>query len=124
MDTSRLQCGQETLLHGADSFLGSQILEPEAEIRLLPLVLGHDLGSPGPSVPILSLSSLLHPGDRSIPALQARPRPLGVLLFSLFSRQAGGRLGEEGRGDEGLGVAAPGRRVLGLDLPKDGIRGL
>jgi hypothetical protein len=25
------------------------------------------------------------------------------LLFSLFSRPAGGRLGEEGRGDEGLG---------------------
>ena len=25
----------------------------------------------------------------------------GVLLFSLFSRRAGGRLGEEGRGDEG-----------------------
>jgi hypothetical protein len=27
----------------------------------------------------------------------------GSWLFSLFSRQAGGRLGEEGRGDEGLG---------------------
>jgi hypothetical protein len=28
-----------------------------------------------------------------------------ALLFSLFSRRTGGRLGEEGRGDEGLGGA-------------------
>ena len=31
-----------------------------------------------------------------------------VLLFSLFSRRTGGRLGEEGRGDEGL---PPGREI-------------
>jgi hypothetical protein len=36
------------------------------------------------------------------------------LLFSLFSRPAGGRLGEEGRGDEGLDGAAPGPAHVGL----------
>src|SRR5712672_3355863 len=60
MDTSRLQRGKETLLDGADSFLGGQPLVPELEIRLFRLVLGHDLSGPGPSVPILSLASLLH----------------------------------------------------------------
>jgi hypothetical protein len=40
----------------------------------------------------------------------------GSWLFSLFSRQAGGRLGEEGRGDEGLGRGrSPGGRKRGSE---------
>src|SRR4051794_9990711 len=72
MDTSRLQRGKETLLDGADSFLGGQTLVPEVEIRLFRFMLGHDVGGPGPPVPILSLASLIH-GEIVASRLPRRP---------------------------------------------------
>ena len=42
---------------------------------------------------------------RKTPAPEGLPRRSCSWLFSLFSRRTGGRLGEEGRGDEGHGGA-------------------
>ena len=56
------------------------------------------------------------PGERGAGILQRRSCSL---LFSLFSRTAGGEAGRRGRGDEGLGgaVTAPGSRRLPAAAP-------
>src|ERR1700681_1712850 len=66
-----------------------------------------------PSLP-QPLSPSLPPAGRERGEQEVLQRRNRSLLFSLFSRRTGGRLGEEGRGDEGLGGAATGPATVAL----------